>query len=405
MRLSEIRGRAEGALKIEGTLSTIRKGAACDLQMVNAVKPMFFAALADRITCPMILVCADETRAAELVQDIQAWAGNADVMSLPDPDQPVYSQMAVSHTILNQRVSVLARLANSSASKSQMRNIVFVVSVPSLLRRLMPPDEFRRQVSTLQTGLAMSPQELARRLVSLGYRRTPLVEARGEFAGRGGSIDLFPPDGDRPIRIDFLGDNIESLSYFDSDTQRSEESCAEMLLFPASEVPVWLGHEIASKLQRINTEGMRAEDKETWLRHVSNLENKVYFDNAAFYTMSAMSDAANLLDYSPNAVVAVDEFDSVRWGIAENGRIAVENRSSQVSDGELPVDIGSPVFPAEEIATAIASAAIRVSHASTLPDDLSAREQFVGSSGFRARGAACHWQNYRSCQLSGGTTL
>lgn len=377
MRLSGIRTRAEGALKLGATLAAIRKGPGCDVQMVNAVKPMFLAAVADQITRPMILVCSDEARASELVQDIQTWACNADVMSLPDPDQPVYSQMAVSHTILNQRVSVLARLANSCASKSQMKNIVVVVSVPSLLRRLIPPDEFRRQFLTLRAGLEVSPQDLARRLANLGYQRTPLVEAPGEFASRGGIVDLFPPDCDRPIRIDFFGDLVESLSYFSSNSQRSEDPCPEIHLCPASEVPVWLGQEIASELRLINIDEMRAEDKETWLRHMSDLENRVYFDSAAFYTMSAMTEAANLLDYSPNAVVAVDEFDSVRWGIAENERIAAENRSKQILDGELPGDIGSPVFSADDIATALASAAIRVSHASAIPDGSSRREEFV----------------------------
>ena len=145
MRLSEIRVQAEGSLGIEATLSALRKDVACDLQMRNAVKPMFFAAVADQIALPMILVCSDEARASELVQDIHTWASNADVMSLPDPDQPVYSQMAISHTILNQRVSVLARLANSTAVESQSRSTIIVVSVPALLRRLIPPDEFRDQ--------------------------------------------------------------------------------------------------------------------------------------------------------------------------------------------------------------------------------------------------------------------
>ncbi len=209
----------------------------------------------------------------------------------------------------------------------------------------------------------MSPEKLARRLAGLGYRRNPLVESPGEFAGRGGIVDFFPPDNDLPVRIDFFGDEIESLRFFDPESQRSGDACPEILLSSASEVPVWLGHDVAGALRSLDLAGLRPEDRETWVRHMDNLENNIYFDSAAFYTMSTMKDAVTLLDYSPDALVAIDEFDAVRWAIAESDRAAAEHRQRQIAAGELPAEIGSPVFAAEDLTDALASAELRLSHA------------------------------------------
>ena len=79
--------------------------------------------------------------------------------------------------------------------------------------------------------------------------------------------------------------------------------------------------------------------------------------------MSTMKDAVTLLDYSPDALVAIDEFDAVRWAIAESDRAAAEHRQRQIAAGELPAEIGSPVFAAEDLTDALASAELRLSHA------------------------------------------
>jgi len=363
MRLSDIRSRLEAVPGFSEALAATEIGLPCDLQARNSAKPMFLAALADRLDRPLILIVPNEARASEMVQDIQAWVATADVMSLPDPDQPAYSQMAVNQNILNQRVGVLSRLANPQPRKGKSRQLVVVASIPALLRRLVPPEEFRRQFLTLTPGVEVSPKELARRLAGLGYRRNPLVESHGEFAGRGGIVDFFPPDGDLPVRIDFFGDEIESLRYFDPQSQLSGDACPEIVLSAASEVPVWMGRDVAGALRSLDLAGLRPEDRETWIRHLDNLENNIYFDGAAFYTMSTMTDAVTLLDYSPDALVVIDEFDGVRWAIAESDRAAAEHRKRQVSAGEIPADIGSPVFAAEDLTTALAHAELRISHA------------------------------------------
>ena len=362
MQLADIRAqlgqRDDFAAAVEGAAS----GQVGDVRLRNAARPVLLAALAERIGRPLILVVPDEARAGELVRDVQAWAADIEVMPLPDPDQPAYSQMAVNQAILNQRVAVLSRLASIEPGGERGRRLVVVASVPALLRRLVPPAEFRKQFLTLAAGVEVTPETLVARLAGLGYRRNPLVEAEGEFAGRGGIVDFFPPGARQPLRVDFFGDEIESLRYFDAASQRSGEACPEILLSSASEVPVWLGRQVAGSLKALDLYGLRPEDRETWVRHLDNLENNIYFDGAAFYTMSTMEGAVTLLDYCPQALVALDEPDGVRWAVAENERLAAESRDRLVAAGELPAEIGSPVFGAGDLANALERAELRITH-------------------------------------------
>ncbi len=138
MRLSDIRSRLENLPDVAEALTTIENRLPCDLHARNAVKPILLAALAARLDRPLILVVPDEARASEMVQDIQAWVSSADVLSMPDPDQPAYSQMAVNQNILNQRVGVLSRLATADTRKGNTGKLVVVASIPALLRRLVP---------------------------------------------------------------------------------------------------------------------------------------------------------------------------------------------------------------------------------------------------------------------------
>ena len=97
----------------------------------------------------------------------------------------------------------------------------FVASVMSLLAPAPPPDRFAKGSFTLKPGLTLSPSELAERLVRLDYDDEFQVSAPGEFARRGGLFDIFSPAFDCPVRIEFFGDEIESLRLFSAETQRA----------------------------------------------------------------------------------------------------------------------------------------------------------------------------------------
>src|SRR5690606_36185961 len=101
-------------------------------------------------------------------------------------------------------------------------SIVIVAPVKALTQPTLTPEEHRYASVTLQRGDEISPDELVTRLIHLGYRTAPTVEEPGEINRRGGILDIFPPGDDMPLRIEFFGDEVDSLRRFDPVTQRSE---------------------------------------------------------------------------------------------------------------------------------------------------------------------------------------
>src|SRR4030042_5465439 len=114
----------------------------------------------------------------------------------------------------------------------------FFLAAPGVdLRAQLPPPAVLREAWTyVLAGEELDRQAFLERLAAGGYERRPLVEERGEFSLRGGIIDLFPPLYGQPVRLEFLGDEVETLRFFDPATQRSQGSLEELIVLPAHEV-------------------------------------------------------------------------------------------------------------------------------------------------------------------------
>ena len=104
--------------------------------------------------------------------------------------------------------------------------------------KLFPRDFYRALALHLKVGEEYLPDMLIEHLLSVGYTRVDVVEMPGQVTIRGGIIDVFSPEMDRPVRIDFFGDEIESIRKFDADTQRYNSSLDDAMLLPLTETPI-----------------------------------------------------------------------------------------------------------------------------------------------------------------------
>ena len=115
------------------------------------------------------------------------------------------------------------------------------------------PGELQEALAYAVAGENLERESFLQTLLEGGYERRPVVEERGEFSVRGGIIDLFPPLYDQPVRLEFWGDEVESLRFFDPASQRSQGSLEELLVLPASEVILDAGardHALARRKRR-----------------------------------------------------------------------------------------------------------------------------------------------------------
>ncbi len=185
---------------------------------------------------PILVITESSKQAEALTESIQTFfriivsrAGGRPQM-LPAFDSLPGQKMAPHNEIREQRAVALWRMATGRAS-------ITVAPIAAALWRTEAPEFYRQLTLTLKTYEDIAPEDLAEYLQSVGYERREPVDMVGDFSQRGGILDVFPPESDQPVRIEFFGDNIESLRRFDVESQRSVLKVPDCVLLPLTEMP------------------------------------------------------------------------------------------------------------------------------------------------------------------------
>ncbi|MEL6751472.1 MAG: CarD family transcriptional regulator, partial [Pseudomonadota bacterium] len=181
----------------------------------------------------LVFVARDGQRAADIEAAFGFFAPWADVLHIPAWDCLPYDRVSPSTDVLAHRIDALATLAADGAPEKPR---LITVTPNALMQRVPPREAMAAQVKRLAAGQRVAMDELATWLAGNGFDRTPTVRDTGEFAVRGGILDLFAPGADGPVRLDFFGDTLESLREFDVATQRSGSAIKFLALAPMSEV-------------------------------------------------------------------------------------------------------------------------------------------------------------------------
>ena len=168
--------------------------------------------------------------AGQLADDLRQFLPADDVVQFPGWETLPFERVSPSVETMGQRLEVLWRLRDP-----QRVPAVIVTGVRALLQKLGPGATTVEPV-IVRPGAEIDPDELSATLVEFGYRREELVEHRGEFARRGAIIDVYPSTADAPIRIDLWGDEVDRLTTFGVNDQRSIGDIDEVLIFPAREL-------------------------------------------------------------------------------------------------------------------------------------------------------------------------
>ena len=174
-----------------------------------------------------IIVVPDENKARQWVEGYQFFGEK--VYYLPAKDPLFYSADVHGNAIAKERMKCIEQIIKGQGG-------VFVMSIDAVMDRVVPLQEIKKYKTIFRIGDIVEEEKLARKFVALGYEKTAFVEAAGEFAVRGGIIDIYPYTGDCPYRIELWGDEIDSIRSFDAQSQRSIESVEKLTLYPATEI-------------------------------------------------------------------------------------------------------------------------------------------------------------------------
>ena len=201
------------------------------LAIVEVARPISIAALAGLSSKrPLVVACPTGTTAAQLGDDLAQFLPADEVAVFPAWETLPFERVSPSVETMGRRLEVLWRLRDPERCPA-----VIVTGVRALLQRL-GPGATEVEPIVVHPADVIDPDELVARLVAFGYRREELVEHRGEFARRGAIIDVFPSTGDSPVRIDLWGDEVDRLTRFGVNDQRSIDDLPEARIFPAREL-------------------------------------------------------------------------------------------------------------------------------------------------------------------------
>jgi len=173
----------------------------------------------------LLYLTKDFEDAAAAASDFEQLGAEEVYLFPPTRRSPYDSETVAELSVMVQRSEVLEKLNDGLAS-------VIVASADAIIEKLVPAKQFHKASIQLKKGDELSPQRLSEKLIEQGYNSTKFVDEPGEFAIRGGIFDVFPFSGEYPVRLEFFGDEIESIREFDPDSQRSIAFLSETRLVP-----------------------------------------------------------------------------------------------------------------------------------------------------------------------------
>lgn len=250
-----------------------------DITIAPGARPAFLAALArtPERTGPLVAVTATTRAANDLNDALHAYLPNASITQFPSWETLPHERLSPRSDTVGTRLSVLRRLENPDPDGPHGPIDIVIVPIRSLLQPIATGLANLAPVY-LQWGEERSLTDVVDALTSAAYTRTDLVERRGEFAVRGGVLDVFPPTEQHPIRIEFFGDEIEDLRYFKVADQRSFPAvshAARPAAIKAGMVPAHLWAPPCRELLLTDTVKQRALDLANKLPGITDMVEKI----------------------------------------------------------------------------------------------------------------------------------
>ncbi len=185
------------------------------------------AGLRQHIAAPLVVICQDEIAARRLQEELKGFLEQTAPI-LHSRDLTFYDAAVVSRSWEQKRLRQLYDLAEGNTPLQ-------IMSWESMSQRTMPPAVLRKATFSLEVGQEYPIDDLIRRLSGAGYSRCGMVEGPGQFAVRGGIVDIYSPAAELPVRAEFFGDELDTMGFFDPATQRRSENTNSLLVLPVAE--------------------------------------------------------------------------------------------------------------------------------------------------------------------------
>ncbi|HLJ89181.1 MAG TPA: transcription-repair coupling factor [Candidatus Angelobacter sp.] len=269
--------------------------------LIPAAKALLVPFLHRRTGSPLILVVSDNQAADSIFPVVQAFCDltgacnpNA-VVKLPAYDVLPFENLSPHPEIQEERATALWKIATGAAA-------IVITPLEAAAMRLRPAEHYAGLARVVRRAELLDVEELIQHLNTIGYSAVDVVEMPGQYALRGGLLDAYPPEADRPLRIELFGDEIESIRKFDPGTQRSAAPVDEVILLPLAETPV--REEVLTEVHA-RLSGARVAGEQESVREALESTGVTVFPGWEFYANAGSRNT--LFDLLPQALVLVNE--------------------------------------------------------------------------------------------------
>src|SRR5215211_2807345 len=325
------------------------------LGLPRAARLPVLAALHQDLNRPILLITDRADHALSLYDELGFWI-KSPRYHFGEPNPLFYEQAAWGVTTRRERLQTLTALSSYHLPFAQKPEEppIFVTSARSLMTRTMPRRDFLKACKRLSTVQTTQPDTILRHLAEIGFQRVNTVLEPGQFSRRGGILDMWTPAEKLPVRLDFFGDEIETIRKFDPASQRTIEKLDSILITPAREY--------------ITTGDSEAELSE-------------------FHIPVLHSQPASLLDYLPQkALVLVDDLSIVESMVAEVEEQAVKFRNESIKEETLSPDFPLPYITWPDLLDSIQTRAfLELGHSTAENNDEGLASQFAIGERFAGR--------------------
>lgn len=295
----------------------------------SAVNPFLIALAA--ASNPVLVITSSSRGAEDLAEDLRNLS--SDVLEFPAWETLPHERLSPRSDTVARRIQTLSDLQGSDIA----RNPIVVAPIRAVIHRFIATIA-STPLRTLEVGDEVSLTELIEHFVALAYTRTDLVEKRGEFAVRGGIVDVFLPLADYPIRIDFFGDEIEELSYFDISDQRTTKSVSTKIsIIPCREILI--NEQIQERAEKLKSrfpgalevlekiaQGISVDGMESLIPFLID-EHETIFDRMSRNSKVIFIDEERIKSRTADLIETNAEFLAASWAQASMG-----------GDAPMPVD-------------------------------------------------------------------
>ena len=269
--------------------------------LTDSAKGFFLTSLIYSLNRPILYLASDLNSALNLYLEVSNLT-SAPIFYFPAQEVSPYDQISSDTEIISSQTKTLLHLLNKKEP------CLIISSAKCLLEKLWDKNDLRDNIFEINPNTNIEPNLLSNKLVSLGYKKSTLVTNRGEFSIRGDIFDIHPMIGE-PTRIEYFGEEIESIRTYSPVTQRSQENITSIIITPRYYI---VGHNPDQILKRIIEISENNNDlKEITERETEEIKLNTYSESIEYYSQLTNQKKSSLFDYLPdNALIIIDDWEA-----------------------------------------------------------------------------------------------